>query len=81
MPLDHFAFYVPQSKFEDIITFLTTSLQHLGFKEHMRPKPTVVGLGDAFAFLWIAAIGPEAGDEKTQASSLQGNHIAFSAES
>lgn len=33
MPLDHFSFPVPQDGFEDFISFLKTSLSHLGFKE------------------------------------------------
>ena len=33
MPLDHFSIPVPQDEFENTITFLTTSLEHMGFKE------------------------------------------------
>ena len=81
MPLDHFSLLVPQSKLDGMVTFLTSSLQHMGFKEHMRPVPSVVGMGDAVPFLWIAGLGPEDGDEKTQESLLKRQHIAFTAES
>jgi hypothetical protein len=33
MPLDHFTLTVPQGKLDEIVTFLTASLGHLGFKE------------------------------------------------
>ncbi len=57
MPLDHLSFTVPQSKLEGMVTFLTSSLQHMGFREHMRPIPSVVGMGDAVQFLWIVGLG------------------------
>lgn len=53
----------------------------MGFKEIMRPIPTVVGMGETAPYFWIAAIGPEVADEKTQESILKKNHIAFTAES
>ncbi|KAI9844276.1 MAG: hypothetical protein M1837_005686 [Sclerophora amabilis] len=79
MPLDHFSICVPESKFEPIITFLTSSLEHMGFKEHMRPVPTVVGLGDAFPFLWIASSGGGSEDGAHERA-LKRHHIAFTAE-
>lgn len=81
MPLDHFSLSVPQSKLEAMVAFLTSALQHLGFKEHMRPIASVVGMGDAVAFLWIDGLGPEVGDETTQERVLKRQHVAFSAES
>ena len=47
----------------------------------MRPVPSVVGMGDAVPFLWVAGLGPNDGDEKTQESVLKSHHIAFTAES
>lgn len=81
MPLDHFSLAVPQSKFEDFVTFLTTSLQHMGFKEQMRPIPTVVGMGDTSPFLWAAGVALDDGSEKTLEGLLKRQHIAFTAES
>ncbi|KAI9673449.1 MAG: hypothetical protein M1817_002911 [Caeruleum heppii] len=80
MPLDHFSLCVPQSKLDDTVNFLASSLKHMGFKEHMRPIPTVVGMGDAVPFIWIAGVGAEFGDEKTQVTLLKRQHIAFTAE-
>jgi len=32
MPLDHISIVTPKAKDEDMVTFLTSSLEHLGFK-------------------------------------------------
>ena len=80
MPLDHFAIYVPQSKFEDLVTFLTASLGHLGFKEFMRPVPNVVGLGETTAYFWMSGV-PEDVDDKSHGTVMKKDHIAFTAES
>lgn len=32
MPLDHISIFTPKAKVEDMVTFLTSSLEHLGFK-------------------------------------------------
>jgi hypothetical protein len=32
MPLDHISIFAPKAKVEDMVTFLTSSLEHLGFK-------------------------------------------------
>jgi hypothetical protein len=81
MPLDHFNFQVPQDKFEDVITFLKTSLEHMGFKEYFRPIPHVIGMGDANPYLWISAIDTKDQDSKIWESFLKHTHIAFTAES
>jgi len=84
MPLDHFSIVVPQAKFEGLITFLAASLKHLGFTEHMRPIPTVVGMGDSTPFFWITAFDAgeeEEEDSKVQETLLKKQHIAFAAES
>jgi hypothetical protein len=80
MPVDHFSLSVPQSQLESVITFLVSSLQHLGFKEHMRPIPSVVGLGEATPYLWITGLDPVDGDEKTYETLLKKTHIAFTAQ-
>jgi hypothetical protein len=82
MPLDHFSVAVPPSKLEGMVTFLTNSLQHMGFKEHVRfPTPVTVGMGDTRPYMWIFAVDPEEADEKTQLALLKRHHIAFTAES
>lgn len=82
MPLDHFSLLVPAPKIDDMVTFLTSSLKHLGFKVYMRPTPSVVGMGDGVPYLWITALGPKDGDdEKIQESLLKRQHIAFTADS
>ena len=81
MPLDHFSLLVPQSKFEDMIKFLHNSLQHMGFKEQVRPAPSVVGMGEANPYLWVAGLDSKGGDEKIQESVMKEQHIAFTAES
>lgn len=56
MPLDHIGYYVPSSLLETEVSFLLTSLAHLGVAEFKRPYPTVVGLGPPHdPYLWVAA--------------------------
>lgn len=81
MPFDHFCIVVPQSKLEDIIKFLTTSLAPTGLKEIMRPIPNVVGLGEDKAYFWISTFEPKEGQEELAIDLLKKNHIAFSAQS
>jgi hypothetical protein len=81
MPADHFSLVVPEAKLEDLISFLTTSLGHLGFKEMMRPVPHVVGLGEESPYLWISAPCPENVDGKSIDGLLKQIHVAFAAES
>ncbi|KAL8726229.1 MAG: hypothetical protein Q9166_006854 [cf. Caloplaca sp. 2 TL-2023] len=80
MPLDHFSLIVPAKAVDPLIAFLTTSLAHLGFKEHIRYGPYVVGLGETFPYFWIVGIMPEDADEKTMDGVLKRQHIAFCAE-
>jgi hypothetical protein len=80
MPLDHFAIYVPQSKFDDLVAFLTTSLSHLGFKEITRPFPTLVGLGESTPYFWMSGLAEDE-EDKTLSAILKKDHIAFTAES
>lgn len=79
MPLDHFCVPVPQSKLEDLIVFLTTSLA--GFKEIMRPIPNVVGLGEVRPYFWLTGVDATDIDAKSLDLTLKKNHIAFTAES
>lgn len=81
MPCDHFSLVVPPSKFEPLIEWLVTSLSHLGFKEHMRPVPSVVGLGDTSPYFWLSSCLPEEVDEKAALALLKSTHVAFTAES
>ncbi|KAI4152240.1 MAG: hypothetical protein LQ340_003033 [Diploschistes diacapsis] len=80
MPLDHFFLSVPPSKYEGVISFLLTSLAHMGFREFRRPIPLVAGLGDSSAFLWINGLNREGVDDATLDLFASKNHIAFTAE-
>lgn len=80
MPLDHFSLAIPASKVDDLVSFLTASLHHFGFKEHMRYGPHIVGLGDDLPYFWIAGIVSEDADGKTVDEMLKKQHIAFTAE-
>jgi hypothetical protein len=81
MPLDHINISIPQSKLDGVITFLTTSLKDLGFKEIMRPVPNVVGLGENAPYFWVKGVDTSETDEKTFDALLKQTHIAFVAES
>ena len=81
MALDHFSFIVPKSSLEGVVAFLASSLQHMGFKEMIRPVPYVVGMGDTKPFLWIACIDAKDVDQMTVEIFLKNQHIAFTAES
>ncbi|KAH8674620.1 hypothetical protein BGZ60DRAFT_429610 [Tricladium varicosporioides] len=81
MPCDHFTIRVPPSSYEPLIEFLTKSLAHLGFKEHLRPIPEVVGMGEERPYLWLDGRLPEGVDEAAVKGPLKGNHIAFTAKS
>ena len=80
MPVDHFTLCVPQSSFEEIISFLVASLQHIGFKEHTRPVPYAAGLGDKTPYMWIVGTD-EKEVKKAPESRLKKEHIAFSVKS
>lgn len=82
MPLDHSSVTVPASKFEQTVSFLTTSLAHLGFKELYRPIPTVVGMGEEKPYFWVDARADiDAREEEVLLKVLKTTHIAFAAES
>ena len=88
MPLDHSVLALPQSHFEPMIAFLTTSLQHIGFKEHKRFGANVIGMGESRPYFWLSGISPTTSsdvegqeDEKTYSTVLKGMHIAFTATS
>lgn len=81
MPLDHSSLTVPASSVAPLLTFLTSSLAHLGFKEQIRFGPYVVGLGEDKAYFWIAGILSPDADAKTVEDMLKKQHFAFGAES
>lgn len=73
-----------------MVDWLTASLSHLGFREHYRPVPLAVGLGeDANAYFWIAPLyfSEQEVEALTDAEkgavtkALGRNHIAFEAKS
>ncbi|KAL8977307.1 MAG: hypothetical protein Q9177_006666, partial [Variospora cf. flavescens] len=81
MPLDHFSLTIPTEKIDPMVKFLTASLQHLGFKEHLRYGPHVIGMGETFPYFWLAAaVGGEGSDQKTVDLMLKKQHVAFTAE-
>jgi hypothetical protein len=81
MPLHHFCLAVPQSKLEPFVTFLTSSLQTLGFKQLVRPIPSIVGLGETTPYLWVNVPNIGGGDVEMHEAILKKQHIAFSATS
>jgi hypothetical protein len=81
MPIDHFTLLVSQPKVDPLITFLTTALAHLDFKEIVRPVPNVVGLGEQAPYFWISGLVPEGVEENSLENALKGLHIAFTAQS
>jgi hypothetical protein len=81
MPADHFSVLVPNSKIDEVAAFLVSSFQHLGFKEFMRPIPTVVGLGDNTPFLWLSGFDSSEIDEKALEIIGKKQHIALTAQS
>ena len=55
MPLDHTSLPVAFSKVDAEVSFFLTAFAHMGVKEHARPVPGVVGIGDdAGAWLWFS---------------------------
>ena len=78
MPADHYSLIVPAASLEPLIAFLTSSLQHLGFREHWRPVPFAVGLGEEHAYMWIAAPGaaPKQGEGSDYAGGISEEAIA-----
>jgi hypothetical protein len=81
MPAHHFTLQVPESKFEEVVAFLVSSLKHTGFKEFFRPIPTVVGLGETNPYLWIAAVPEGNGVGPVLENLLKHNHLGFEATS
>lgn len=81
MPLNHSSLTLPAPKVAPLLTFLTSSLAHLGFKEHARFGPYVVGLGEDTAYFWLAGILSEGVDAKTVDEVLSKQHFAFTAQS
>lgn len=78
MPIDHTTLVVPTTKLEATISFLTTALAPLGFKEIKRPLPTFVGLGDNSPWFWMTTVD---GDVETHEAILKKQHMAFTATS
>ncbi|MCJ1331404.1 hypothetical protein MMC10_008094 [Thelotrema lepadinum] len=76
MPLNHFAFHVPQSKLDGVVSFLVDSLQHMGFKEFMRPMPGLVAMGETTPWLWVSSLNPKFEEGNPQKCF----HLAFTAE-
>lgn len=81
MPIDHFSILVPKTKLNPLISFLTTSLGHMGFKELFRPIDNVVGLGEQIPYFWLKGCVPDDVSEESLMTVLKGMHLAFRAES
>ncbi|EFE36666.1 glyoxalase family protein [Trichophyton benhamiae CBS 112371] len=84
MGFSHVGLTVPDDKFEDTVSFYLAALAPLGFKEHLRPHPKVVGMGVYYPEFWIssnavpsssAGIDVPAGSKDVVFGST---HIAFS---
>jgi hypothetical protein len=82
MPLHHFCVLVPPTKLEYLVTFLTTSLAHLDFREFARPVPGMVGMGNDSPYLWVDSyhVVNEA-DVNAVQRMLDVTHVAFTANS
>lgn len=82
MPLNHVGLSVPRSKFEQTVSFYLSALAPLGYKEHARPVPHVVGLGVMYPDFWIAT-SSETEQEEEEGASKQKEwapvHVAFTA--
>jgi len=82
MSLHHFCVLVPPTKLEDLVTFLKTSLAHLGFKEFTRPVPGMVGMGKDSPYLWVDSYHVvEEADINAVQRMLGVTHVAFEASS
>lgn len=55
MGFSHVGLTVPDDKFEETVSFYLAALAPLGFKEHLRPHPKVVGMGVYYPEFWIAS--------------------------
>lgn len=85
MPLSHVGIPVPRSKFEETVSFYLSALAPLGYKEHARPVPHVVGLGVSYPDFWIST-SCESATENEVAEEEVGKkgpgevvHVAFTA--
>ncbi|EFR03407.1 glyoxalase/bleomycin resistance protein/dioxygenase [Nannizzia gypsea CBS 118893] len=84
MGFSHVGLTVPDDVFEATVAFYLAALAPLGFKEHLRPHPKVVGMGVYYPEFWISSnmvpsssagdSAPAAGTEVVYGSS----HVAFS---
>lgn len=86
MPLSHIGLPVPRSKFDETVSFYLSALAPLGYKEHARPAPHVVGLGVTYPDLWISTAcesgaGMREGDGEAGKKKGRGEvvHVAFTA--
>ncbi|EFE39290.1 glyoxalase family protein [Trichophyton verrucosum HKI 0517] len=55
MGFSHVGLTVPDDKFEETVSFYLAALAPLGFKEHLRPHPKVVGMGVYYPEFWISS--------------------------
>ncbi|PGH15503.1 hypothetical protein AJ80_05520 [Polytolypa hystricis UAMH7299] len=82
MGFSHIGISVPASKFDETVAFYLATLAPLGYKEHVRPAPHVVGLGIYYPDFWISKPPPpenEEGDDTT--TKYVSTHVAFSVNS
>lgn len=84
MGLSHIGICVPAARFDEVVAFYKAALAPLGYKEHMRPAPHVVGLGVYYPDFWISGVnGDEDGDDARDENGLKRKpiHVAFDAKS
>ncbi|KKZ64904.1 hypothetical protein EMCG_09193 [[Emmonsia] crescens] len=84
MGLSHIGICVPAARFDEVVAFYKAALAPLGYKEHMRPAPHVVGLGVYYPDFWITGVkADEDGDDARDENGLKRKpiHVAFDAKS
>jgi hypothetical protein len=82
MQVDHISLAVPYAKLGAEVTFLTSSMAHMGFKELMRPHPAVVGMGVGRSpFLWVSGVDSARNEIVEDGNRILKVHLALTAES
>jgi hypothetical protein len=82
MQVDHFSLAIPYAKLGAEVTFLTSSMAHMGFKELMRPHPAVVGMGVGHSpFLWVSGVDSARNEIVEDGNQILKVHLALTAES
>jgi len=81
MQVDHVSLAVPYAKLDAEVTFLTSSMAHMGLKELMRPHPAVVGMGSSSPFLWVSGVDNARNEIVEDGNRILKVHLAITAKS